>query len=251
MSNMLRAGGLAIGALALALSAGVRPARADLYVLESTAPAIQPGTHLSAGEQVTIGSGSFIRAVLPSGKTQTIKGPFSGPVGDLDKGQAHNEGVMDWLRGMLATGGSREVTPGATRGIRREALPASTAFSWSAVPATVDASYCLIKGGRVDLLRGPSSRSERASIIESVSGARGEAQWEAGSTVAVWPANLALAADATYYVFLSGRPQRQLTLHLIDKKPNDDDVLVVLQRLGCRPQFEAWVHERLASVKPQ
>ena len=52
-------------------------------------------------------------------------------------------------------------------------------------------------------------------------------------------------------MFLSGRPQRQLTVHLIDKKPNDDDVLVVLQRLGCKQQFESWVHERLASAKPQ
>jgi hypothetical protein len=248
MSKLLHRGTLA--ALALAMAAGLGPARADLYVLESTTPEIRAGSHLATGDQVLIANGSFIRAVLPSGKTQTIRGPFNGPVGDLDRGQARNEGVIDWLKSILATGGSREVTPGATRGIRREPPAASMAFSWSAVPATVDAGVCLIKGGGIELVRGAAPRAERASIVESVSGARGEVQWEAGSAVAAWPAGLTPNADATYYVFLPGHPQRQLTLHLIDKKPGDDEVLVVLQRLGCRQQFEAWVREKLASAKP-
>src|SRR6202011_214767 len=95
-------------------------ARADLYVLESTTTTIRPGSHLAANDPISIPAGSFIRAVLPSGKTQTIKGPFSGSAADLDKGQALNEGVLAWLRSILETGGPKEFTPGAPRSIRRE-----------------------------------------------------------------------------------------------------------------------------------
>ena len=55
---------------------------------------------------------------MPSGKTQTIKGPYSGPAGDLAKGQKPNEGVIAWIKNLLQTGGSTESTPGATRSMR-------------------------------------------------------------------------------------------------------------------------------------
>jgi hypothetical protein len=242
LRTMLLGGALA---LAVAVSAGSSPARADLYVLESTTTTISPGSHLAANDPISIPAGSFIRAVLPSGKTQTIKGPFSGSAADLDKGQAHNEGVLTWLRSILETGGSKEFTPGATRSIRREPQRVSAAFSWSSVPVTTDAVVCVLKDGKVELVRAPSTRPERVSIIDSATGARGEAQWEADSAVTAWPASLPPRADATYYLLVPDRPQRQLILRLIESVPPDDDVLLVLQRLGCKPQFEAWVREKL------
>jgi hypothetical protein len=222
------------------------PACADLYVLESTAATVSAGAHLATGDSISIPAGSYIRAVLPSGKTQTIKGPFNGSAADIDKGQGANEGVLAWLRGMLATGGSREITPGATRGIRRE--PPAMAFSWSTVPVASDATVCVIRGGRVELVRAPASRAERVSIIDAATGARGEAQWDLSSATTSWPAALPLRADATYYVLMADRPQRQLTLRLLEAVPADEDVLVVLQRSGCRPQFEAWVREKLGAT---
>ncbi len=239
---------LVAGAAALLTLAAVAatPAHADLYVLESTATTVSAGTHLATGDSISIPAGSYIRAVLPSGKTQTIKGPFTGSAADIDKGQGANEGVLTWLRGMLATGGSREITPGATRGIRR--VPPTSAFSWSAVPVTSDATVCVIKGGQVELVRAPAGGAERVGIIDATTGARGEAQWEAGSAATRWPAALPLRADATYYLLMADRPQRQLTLRVLEAPPADEDLLVVLQRSGCRAQFEAWVRERLGAT---
>jgi hypothetical protein len=239
---------LIAGATGLLAVAAVTPtpAYADLYVLESTATTVSAGAHLASGDSISIPAGSYIRAVLPSGKTQTIKGPFTGSTADIDKGQGANEGVLGWLRGILATGGSREITPGATRGIRRE--PPALAFSWSTVPVASDATVCVIKGGRVELVRAPASRAERVSIIDSATAARGEAQWEASSATTSWPAALPLRSDATYYVLMADHPQRQLTLRLLEAVPADEDVLVVLQRSGCRPQFEAWVREKLGAT---
>ena len=78
---------------------------------------------------------------------------------------------------------------------------------------------------------------------------RGEAQWEAGSDRAAWPANLAPRPDGTYHIIVGDRPPRQIVLRVLPTLPADDDVLTELHRLGCKQQFEAWVREKVASGK--
>ena len=167
------------------------PARADLHVIESTVPAIAAGRQLSDHDTITVPAGTHIRVVLPSGKTQTVKGPFTGKVADLSKGQPRNEGVLAWLKGLLDTGGATETTAGATRSIGREMPRARVGFSWSAVPVTIDGSVCVAKGAALQLVRAASASPERVTVIDTASGQRGEAQWQAGSDAAAWPANLA------------------------------------------------------------
>jgi len=242
-------GVLGLLAAVAVLFAGAPPARADLYVIESTVPNIKPRSRLLADDKLDIPAGGSIRAVLPDGKTHTIKGPYSGPVGDLDKGLARNEGVLGWLRNILATGGSTEATPGATRSIGRDAAKPRTGFSWTIVPVTLEGNnnVCVQKGAKLQLARAPSVRADRVTVVEAASSERGEAQWEPGSDTAAWPAGLAVRADATYYFQMPDRPRRQVTLRLVDQLPADADVLTELYKLGCKNQFEAWVHSRLAS----
>ena len=61
-------------AASLVAFAGLSPARTDLHVIESTAPTIKVGSQLADRNSLTIPAGAQIRVVLPSGKTQTIKG---------------------------------------------------------------------------------------------------------------------------------------------------------------------------------
>jgi len=49
---------------------------------------------------------------------------------------------------------------------------------------------------------------------------------------------------------LEGRPRRQVTLEVLDTLPSEDDVLAELHKRGCRHQFEAFVRDKLAAVKP-
>jgi hypothetical protein len=231
------------------LFTGAPSARADLYVIESTVPNIKARSRLLNDDNINIPAGGSIRAVLASGKTQTIKGPYSGSVGDLDKGVARNEGVLGWLRNILLTGGSTEATPGATRSIGRQATKPRTGFSWSIVPVTFEGSnsVCVQKGAKLQLARAPSVRADRVTVVDAASSERGEAQWEPSSDTAVWPAGLAVRDDATYYFLMPDRPRRQVTLRLVDQLPADADVLTELHRLGCKNQFEAWVRSTLAS----
>jgi hypothetical protein len=239
---------LALAAVLVAATAGLSPARADLHVIESTAPAIKVGSQLDR-DAITIPAGTQIRVVLPSGKTQTVKGPFTGTVAELAKGQPRNEGVLAWLRDFLKTGGATEATPGATRSIGREAPKPRIGFSWSTVPVTMDGSVCVEKGARLQLVRAPSSPAERVAVIDASSSERGEAQWEAGSDTAAWPANLTPRPDGTYYILVGTRPRRQIVLRVLQKLPADDDVLTELHKLGCKQQFEAWVREKVAAGK--
>jgi hypothetical protein len=222
------------------------PARADLHVIESTAPTIAAGRQLSDHDTITLPAGTHVRVVLPSGKTQTVKGPFTGKVADLSKGQPRNEGVLAWLKGLLDTGGATETTAGATRSIGREMPRARIGFSWSAVPVTIDGSVCVAKGTALQLVRAPSASPERVAVIDTTSGQRGEAQWQAGSDAAAWPANLAPHPDATYLVVVGDRPPRKIVLRELATLPADEDVLTELHKLGCKPQFEAWVREKTA-----
>lgn len=246
MTRMFRF--LSLAAVLVAASAGLMPAMADIYVVESSVPAIAAGSRLADSASIAIPAGGYIRAVLPSGKTQTIRGPYNGAVADLGKGQARNEGVMAWIRGMLEKGGSNEATPGATRSIGRESAKPRTGFSWSVVPVA-DGTVCVEKGAKLQLARAASGRPDRITVIDTANATRGEAQWEAGSDVAAWPASVVPRPDAIYYLLAPDRPQREITLRVLERLPADGDVLTELHRLGCKSQFEAWVREKMAASK--
>ena len=225
--------------------AGMSPARADIYVIESTAPGVKVGP-LADSAEISIPPGGHIRAVMPSGKTQLIKGPYSGPVADLVKGQKPNPGVLAWIKSILQTGGATEATPGATRSIGKESARPRAGFSWVSVPVHADSTVCVQKGARLQLVRAPSQRVERVTVVDVTGAERGDAQWAAGSDAAAWPDAVALRADGSYFLLVPDRPRRQVTLRMLERLPAEEDVLTELEARGCRLQFEAWVKEKMA-----
>ena len=183
----------------IAASAGLMPARADIYVVESSVPAIARRQPARDSATIAIPAGGHIRAVLPSGKTQTIRGPYNGAVADLGKGQPRNEGVMAWIRSMLETGGSKEVTPGATRSIGRRAPSRAPASPGRSFPSR---RHGMCREGRQAAAGARTLRqaADRVTVVDTANAARGEAQWEAGSDVAAWPAGVAPRSEAIYYL---------------------------------------------------
>jgi hypothetical protein len=235
-------------AAALAAGAGLMGAQAQVYVLESTADTVKPGTAYKAADRIAFPAGSSIRAVMPSGKTQTIQGPYAGPAADLAKGQRANEGVIAWIMNLVQTGGSNERTPGVTRSMRPAEVPAS--FSWTAIPSTVDSTFCIEKNAKLELRRAPSQRTERIIVLNPATSERGEAEFAAGSDVASWPAGVALRPDTTYALLASdNRPRKQVTLRVLDRLPADEDLVAELAARDCKHQFDAWVRARTVAGK--
>jgi hypothetical protein len=239
---------MALAALLVAGATSASPAAAQLYVMESTVAAIKVGSAFDVNATIAVPAGSYIRAVLPTGKTQTIKGPYTGTVADLAKGQPINEGVTAWLKNILKTGGATESTTGVTRSIGRPAEKPRAGFSWSAIPVA-DGTVCIEKGAKLRLVRVASAKTERATVVDASNGQQAEAQWEAGSDAADWPAGVTPRPDGTYYVLVPDRPRKQITLRVLERLPAEDDLLAELQKRGCSSQFEAWVREKLAAAR--
>jgi hypothetical protein len=223
-------------------------AQAQVYVLESTAANVRAGIEIAMSDRISIPAGATIRVVMPSGKTQTISGPFSGTAAELAKGQPANDGVIAWIKSLVQTGGSTEKTPGVTRSARAPGLPAS--FSWTAIPTTVDSTVCVPKGAKLELVRGASPAADRVTVVDLTTATRADAEFAAGKLTAAWPGTIALQDDRAYVLLApDNRPRRQVTLRVIDRLPGEDDILIELADRGCRYQFDAWVKEKLAGGK--
>jgi hypothetical protein len=226
------------------------PAWAQIYVIESTVPEIKVGAALATADSLKIPAGASIRAVLPSGKTQTIKGPYSGSVADLAKGQDVNEGVVGWLKNIMQTGGATEATPGATRSARvATPRPLVARFSWIEIPTSVDGNLCVAKGANLQLARAPVPVAQRVAVVDVERAARGEMAWPVGGDLVAWPAEVTVRPGASYDLIIEGRPRRQVKLEVLERLPAEDDLLAELQKRGCRHQFENFVREKLALAK--
>ena len=225
----------------------VSPAAAQIFVMESTVPAIRVGSALEMDATLSVPAGGHLRCVLPSGKTQTVKGPYSGKVADLAKGQPINEGVVAWIKNVLSSGGATEAKPGATRSAARAAEKVRMPFSWSAVPFS-NATVCIQKGAKLQLVRASAGAVEPFTVVDGATGQQAEGRWEAASTVADWPAAVVPRTDVTYYVQVPDRPRRQVVLRVLDKLPAEDELLTELHRQGCSAQFEAWMRDKLAAA---
>ena len=238
---------LALAAILVASAVSTAPAAAQIYIMESTTAAIRVGSALDMGASISIPAGNHIRAMLPSGKTQTIKGPYEGSVADLAKGQPINDGVVARMKIILQTGGSTQATPGATRSVAPVARTPRVAFSWNTIPVG-DGTVCVEKGAKLRLVRIASSAAEHVTIVDSGNGQQAEAQWAADADTADWPAGVAPRADASYYVLAPERPRRQITLRVLERLPAEDDLAAELHRLGCTAQFDAWVRGKLTAA---
>ena len=209
-----------------------------MYVIESSVTAIKIGKEYALSDTIDVPAGASIRAVMPSGKTQTIRGPYSGSVADLAKGQKLNERVLSWITTFFETGGARESTPGTTRGMQ----PASAGFSWTAVPVSDDGTICVIRGQALQLVREAAQAAERIAIVDVERSRKGDARWERGSRITTWPPTVDVRSEATYTLLVSDLPPRQVTLHVLENAPADDDILAELAMRGCRRQFDVWMH---------
>lgn len=170
---------LAFPAFWIVASGGTAQAQGQVYVLESTATSVKVGTSYAMSDRITVPAGASVRVVTPSGKTQMIKGPYSGVAADLAKGQKTNDGVVAWIKTLMQTGGSHEKTPGATRSARAPEQP--VAFSWTAIPVTANSTICVEKGAKLQLRRASSPNADRVTVVDLVTTERGEATFAAGS----------------------------------------------------------------------
>jgi hypothetical protein len=226
----------AVTALLVSFGVAFAQAQGRMYVIESSVAAIKVGKEYALSDTIHIPSGASVRAVMPSGKTQTIRGPYSGPVADLAKGQPLNERVLSWITNFFETGGARESTPGTTRGMQ----PGPAGLSWTTVPVSNDGTICVIKGQRLQLARESTQTAQRITVVDVEGSRKGDGRWERGSRTTAWPEAVEVR-EATYTFLVPDAPPRQVTLRTLEGAPKEEDILADLAARGCRYQFDVWM----------
>ena len=194
-------------------------AQGQIYVIESTTAAVKVGTAFALDDRITVPAGASIRVVMPSGKTQTIKGPYSDAVADLAQGpegqrrghgldqDPHADGRLEREHAgrdaqRAGAGAARRASPGPPYRSRSTARSASrNAPSWSC------------DGAR-------RQRAERFIVVDMKTEQRGEVEFAPGSETAPWPAGVAPRPDGDYALLApENRPRRQVTLRVLDAFP--------------------------------
>ena len=231
-------------AASLAVSGIASAQQGRIYVIESTVTSIEAGKEYALSDRLTIPAGGTIRAVMPSGKTQTIRGPHSGPLSDLAKGQNMNERVFSWIKSFFETGGAQEKTIGAARSAAPPPPP-PPAFSWTAVPIDHDGDVCVIKGRPLQLVRAHTKSAGRITVVDVEKAGKGDARWAKGGWTTAWPSSVAVRPDGTFTLLVPDEPAREVTLRVLDRVPGADDTLNALAARGCKEQFDAWMRQQM------
>ncbi|MGE3064711.1 MAG: hypothetical protein AB7K67_03935 [Hyphomicrobiaceae bacterium] len=234
---------LAAGALAaLGLGLQAPAARADALVLDSSVSALARGSELKDGTRIEVPSGGSVTLLLPTGRTQTIKGPYAGAVRDVAKGEPLDKKL--WRKVTeLATGEGSDKPVGATRSVRPNVSKSvrPLQFAWNTIPLTAEDVLCLERDAPLELVRTNAMITQRAVIVDP-KGGRAEIIWPANTHTIPWPANLAKVDGGGYDLLLPDLPIRRFTLRLVDKKRTGaTETVQTLYEGGCFEQLKLWL----------
>lgn len=225
-------------AVAIAFSLSITaPVAADILIVSSNTPGLQPGMQLADSAQLDVPAGAKVRLLLPSGATLSVYGPASRPVKDVTKGEPIVESVWAKAKEMLATGGVDQSRPGATRSIVVTPPPTPTAV-WNIISASAKGNVCVEKGARLTLVRPAGSGGQReAMLVDTSSKASAAIVWPDKATQAEWPTALPPGAASTYQITSAGAAMREIRLRFLNKSElGDTTALRALLQNDCQQQ---------------
>lgn len=247
----------------LALSAGANTAMADVIVIGSSAANLKLGAVIKDDATLDLKAGERVRIMLPSGRTQELKGPTAVKVATLGAGEQRNDGLWNDVRRLVAdqktasesqVGAVRSVVPksrtsGASDLSATRSMGAGApTFSWRQVSIDSDGDVCVEKSAPLELLRGAPGRPISVTVVNLQSKTRAAADFGVGSATTAWPQ--AVGVDVgRYTVVLPDGAKREIRLRPIDPLPVADDTIRLLHSQRCLKQVEAWLRGQLIAVR--
>lgn len=236
--------------LALAVSAFAADAtRADVIVIGSDSPAIKAGAVLADAATLDVPSGASVTIMLPSGRTERLKGPLTRAVAELAKGEKSEPGLWDSVqRYVQKQGKPSEGHVGAVRSLAPKPAKAPLPFSWRQVPVDSDGDVCVEKGVPIELARPGGGKSTRLTVVDMQAQKRADTTFAEGASSAPWPKEIEPKVG-TYSLVVEGAPMRELRLRLVSPLPAPDETLRVLHGQRCQRQIEAWLRAVMTAAK--
>ena len=209
----------------------------QLVVIASGAPSLKPGQVVKSGTAIEIPAGASVTLVSETGKTVTLKGPFSGPAKaggqGGGKGGADNKLIAS-LSGLLSGSGKETGSLGAMRAVAPLKPPSD---AW-VINTGKSGDFCVQATGPVMLWREKAAKARILTLKNLTDKSKSKAEWPAGSTTLEWPSKVTLADGARYLLRMKGsRAARKLKLHLVPGDlPSDAHRAAWMARNGCEKQ---------------
>jgi len=221
-------------------------ARGEIIILESTAPGLKSGQVLADSARINIPAGKRAQLILPSGRTKTLKGPFSGDVSSLTRSEKSNAGLFKRVMDAVRKSGRDDTGFAAVRRLGGSGGMSGSGPSWTSVPADKSGTYCLAKGAPPLIMRPRNISLKKLTLRNRDSNKAATITWNRGQKSVPWPPAL-LPADNSHYSFkLAGRAEKELTFRMMPRDElNDENLLRALDQRGCQKQLAAWLRAHL------
>ncbi len=237
------------GAVA-ALMITIGSARAEMVVIASTAPEIDTGLIVVAGDRLTVPDGAMVTLVDRTGRSVTINGPFS-DVADAPAEVGGND-VMVAVASLISAQDEYEEF-GATRGVRIG--DAGAAGRSSGAAADIDVStggvYCVGAGSTPQLWRADSTNPATYELASRAGGTRARVAFAAGAMDAAWPGAIAPAGEIEIKrLDRAAAPATVMFKSVRDDAASEPERIAALLAVGCDRQAAIRAAAFRAEVAP-
>ncbi len=207
----------------------------QLVVVESTAPALEPGEMIDGAKSLSIDAGASVTLISEDGKLMTLNGPYAGVPAAGGGGGGGGGGLLASLSKLVEGEGG-----GGSLGVMRAVKAGEAPDPW-VIDVLRSGSHC-VRADKTPVLWQPSaSKGTTLSVKPLPKGKRIKVDWPAGMDGIDWPGNLALADGGRYMVKMTGRmTATKLVVHLVPADlPSDVHRVAWMADKGCTGQAKA------------
>lgn len=224
---------LAFAVAVLVSWAGLAQAE-ELVVVDSTLPAVAPGSLVDGAKLLSLPEKSRVVLVSESGRTIALAGPWQGKPGEAAAGAGDSNGrLVTALASLVRTSQEDAHSVGAIR-----AAGVKTRADALMVNLSESGDYCVSDAKGVEVTRYPSETGAHVTLNAVQGNGKTTLVWPTGRDRSSWPADLPINDGATYLVEQDGKDSRtMIVLHMIvDDTPTDAHRAVFMAEQGCSEQ---------------
>lgn len=217
-------------------------AAANVTVVASEVPGIEPKVELSDDETITIGDGQSLTILLPSAATKTVIGPFNGEVRELYQ----NPGFISRLYRLIVDRW-RNGSVDESQGIGARFIPPAYKGGWKAIrlrSLVTDAIYCYEAGTFPLIARQVGRKGGELVISDAAGGGAGTTViWPEDADTLYWPGALPPEDNGTYRISNSDMTNTITLKKVPSGSFSGNDIVKVLGEANCTPQLAVWLEE--------
>ncbi|HKJ63508.1 MAG TPA: hypothetical protein VKA94_16175 [Hyphomicrobiales bacterium] len=231
-----------IAALGMALCFFAGNAAADVTVIASEVPGIEPRAELKDDMTIRIEGGQSLTILLPSAVTKTVVGPFNGEVRELYQ----NPGFISRLYRLIVKRW-KEGSVDESQGVGARFLPPVFEGGWKAIrlrETISDAIYCYEAGTFPLIAREVGRKGDTLIISDAASGhVRITMDWPENSNTVYWPSTVPPEHNGQY-ALNNSKIVNTITLKKVPSGSfSGNNIVNVLGDANCTPQLAVWLEE--------